>query len=1423
MTQNDVLNQFPGDFTTPLLVQRDQNEHHLDGISPTQPLNIKNNDSTQKLSSLPSSHSLTSQETSTSSYITAMSEIEKEDSNYGSSYRDRAVELPSQVMSSDDTIREQAYHSEDEGDYDTTLPMGLGIQRLTINGASNSASKSNPSITITADHYDDDPTPVVQQGAFQQHDSFMPTKPSILEDEDETPKLGDAPFPSRGHQNVSHNVTPVLEPQPTVPGLEDRYTNLRESRSMHHSPSPSGDFRTHSRSPSSEVHSVPVQEASAVQVSPVKTSPTKKSLKVPQSTHERPRSRYSNAGNDSSFNSEANDTTYSQESGYLKSVKQDRHNTADLLAPTYASEATSSSESFSAEEGELTSLFLYALHSFDSRSLEQSSDSSICLSFDKGDVAYVHTVDTSGWSEVTLIKSFKRGWVPINFFTDLVKEDNTLPLTKSRLPLKLVLISAAKFLSNPADNPKNGDSSFSIYHINAIRDGVRHLLECTDCLSRSTPIVKKKPIIRRMRKSLLADWYSLMIKADSYKHSKSLVHLETLQLMVLQVVKKCVVFLDIWGIESEMLKKEEEDKRAKERAAAKNDIAVLPQSPMAKERLNEIHNLLFTYIGLLLGRLDMVEHNPTGCQVLENVTHQMILLLREILFISKSCVQILNTRNRKVENKFDDNLDTLLSLVSELVSSVKNFVTKTITDDYSTDSVTVKDGLYYYTPEGDELIGVVSRMTRSISLSVENCYKYLATIGDFRLSDEKKYPDFKSIQITPPQFIKTCSVGMIKVLDKNKIQDLKLMKRSNIKRQSRFSMVRSGNLNDIALTSSGSNLLQEFLPDSKSFIRNSVFQPYLNESNDSFEIAYDAETDVTRDSEGRLIGASFRALVYILTDELHKPDEFFVSTFFLTFKLYSTGDEFIEEMIARFNLSNKFDAHDDYDENGEYSSFESRLKNRRRMVCRMFQLWLQSYWDYQNDYNLLPTLINFFNEGVTLFLPIEAKKLIQLCSKLTVVTPGKIQKSPTHQRVQPLFGTSTSGTFDNNGLQLVSRSFSGARHSTISHSSSIRSFASLNVNLDDEEHIFEEYELAKMNAGSRSSVLLPLPGLSFNNNSTLLSKAQIQDIEFYVMKYRNWLGTKNWPHDNHSQFYPVEIHTLLSKWFDTAQTLLPKCPVNESNLTELNAFELAKQLTIMESKIFLSIRAGELLSQNFQKRPKLAPNISQSLLFTNLLSEYVLDSILEPSISMKKRALRVKSWLNIALSCYYLKNFNSLAAIIISLQNHPLSRIDELWAALPEKYENLFRDLKKIIHPSNNYKGYRYKLSKILREGDTKSPIPVVPYVNLFLQDLTMIHEGNKDFRNSNSFLRSRMINFDKFMKIAKVASNVEYLQVGYGETMKKQRNSIFSFGSSSSLDDNITPILPLQEYILLELVRVHQLNMRDTDRYWDLSKQLKQ
>ncbi|MCG8711132.1 hypothetical protein JHU04_004524, partial [Brenneria sp. 4F2] len=57
--------------------------------------------------------------------------------------------------------------------------------------------------------------------------------------------------------------------------------------------------------------------------------------------------------------------------------------------------------------------------------------------------------------------------------------------------------------------------------------------------------------------------------------------------------------------------------------------------------------------------------------------------------------------------------------------------------------------------------------------------------------------------------------------------------------------------------------------------------------------------------DGSLIGASFKALVYRLTNEMNKPDKFFTASFVLNFRSFGSTVDLIDSLIARFDLNDK--------------------------------------------------------------------------------------------------------------------------------------------------------------------------------------------------------------------------------------------------------------------------------------------------------------------------------------------------------------------------------------------------------------------------------------------------------------------------------------------------------------------------------------
>ena len=1138
-----------------------------------------------------------------------------------------------------------------------------------------------------------------------------------------------------------------------------------------------------------------------------------------------------------------------------------------------------------------TYLFITSIHSFDVRDLENQDDVDICLSFDKDEVAFVHNVDESGWGEITLISNQARGWVPFNYFTDIIDPtkgslekipakdrniDYWRELIDSKLPLQKLLYSSAKFLINPKSHktPKGG-MSFDIEDINAIRDGVKGLLEMTGAVSRSDDIVKKSEPVKRARKKLLADWYNLMIKADYYKHTTSEKNISNLIKLVYEVLRKAFTFYNAWSRDKVQVERETIENTSKptsqDNQSDSYDIRYLPEPPYAIQRLNEINDILFSYSSLILGRLDLIEHNPIGCETLELMVHQIIILLRELLYISKSCSQIMRQKyNNAYENVIDKHLDPLLALVSELVSCIKNLVTQTLQDELQRnvnatskkyEELTIKDGIYHYSTEGKRLIKIISSMTSLISNTWGGCNNYLRVIGNFRLSSERQYPDFSQIMVSPEEFVKRCSEGLVKTLDKAKITDKSTeeTKKTRGKYRSvvRFSSIRvgvnedeNGNNSNISITPQGSQFLNDLMhTEEKGFSRDSTFDKFklddsewsskMNDSNNSEII----EKELMYDSSNNLIGASFRALIFKLTDELDKPDNNFIATILLNYRRFSKPIDLVNELISRFDVDDK-SSQFEYDiKNGNYSSRASRLKNRRRLVCKLMSAWMESYWDFYNDYIVLPTLINFFNEAVVNYLPIESKKLILAASKLF----AELQFSPT-------VGKSTTSQIETNEIyndhwnsdesstsmkQLMPRSTSRSKTSSIISDSSSLSNTSSSFSLD--ERLIEEYGLTNVQNAENNLLSLPLPVLNLGT-ATLLTGENKYSIQSLLAKYSSVKSsitkmTGSIPQRNGSNGH--SIARLLANWDhlnDTTSRLPTTIEANINSIkfciTDLNPLEVAKQITLVESYMFNHVEQFELVNH---RKLNICPNVVHIMDFTNQLSNYVIESILDNSISMSMRVQRLNCWLRIALSSLYFRNFNSLASIMTSVQSPSISRIKQIWASLDNKDRKLYEYLARIVYPSHNYKVYRGKLSKIL--GDTqslKATNPTVPFFNIYLQDLTFIEDGNPDYRNPDSFRPNKLVNIDRYLRRTQISTSMESLQTDYDEDLddaetygnradaSDEHDSFFHLTEQLNIETNfITPMTDLQELILCEFWRVNRLYKTNSERGYELSLKL--
>lgn len=212
-------------------------------------------------------------------------------------------------------------------------------------------------------------------------------------------------------------------------------------------------------------------------------------------------------------------------------------------------------------------------------------------------------------------------------------------------------------------------------------------------------------------------------------------------------------------------------------------------------------------------------------------------------------------------------------------------------------------------------------------------------------------------------------------------------------------------------------------------------------------------------------------------------------------------------------------------------------------------------------------------------------------------------------------------------------------------------------------------------------------------------------------------------------------------------------------MMDFDPLELARQVTLLASKIFCDISAEELLSLDWSKAGNTkAGNIRALCKLNTDLTHVVGDAVLTPE-DAKKRAMVIKRWVKIAKHCLELHNYDSVMAITCSLNSSVVQRLRRTWENVPKKTKLRLDELSSVVDVSKNHASLR----RIL-----ENPVaPCLPFLGIYLTDLTFVDAGNPKKRTipgtSNSSGESlSVINFDKYIRTAKIIGHLQRFQVPY-------------------------------------------------------------
>jgi len=152
---------------------------------------------------------------------------------------------------------------------------------------------------------------------------------------------------------------------------------------------------------------------------------------------------------------------------------------------------------------------------------------------------------------------------------------------------------------------------------------------------------------------------------------------------------------------------------------------------------------------------------------------------------------------------------------------------------------------------------------------------------------------------------------------------------------------------------------------------------------------------------------------------------------------------------------------------------------------------------------------------------------------------------------------------------------------------------------------------------------------------------------------------------------------------------------------------------------------------------------------SNTVSGWVYSQVLRFD-QAKDRADMITNFVKVMQHCKELNNINAMFEIVAGLESSAINRMKKSWDKLDSKTKTSYKSMKDLVSRANNFKNLREHLKTVMP--------PCIPYLGMFLTDLTFIDTGNPDMlkREDSS---SELINFVKYRRTASVIKQLQHFQ----------------------------------------------------------------
>ncbi|KAJ5073332.1 guanine nucleotide exchange factor [Anaeramoeba ignava] len=238
-----------------------------------------------------------------------------------------------------------------------------------------------------------------------------------------------------------------------------------------------------------------------------------------------------------------------------------------------------------------------------------------------------------------------------------------------------------------------------------------------------------------------------------------------------------------------------------------------------------------------------------------------------------------------------------------------------------------------------------------------------------------------------------------------------------------------------------------------------------------------------------------------------------------------------------------------------------------------------------------------------------------------------------------------------------------------------------------------------------------------NQNDKIIMKGRkIKDLLEHKEKTRKktvWMTYDN-DNDNDNDNDKIIRRRMSNEEFKLAPK--PQIPKNidpmKIQLMKIKDIEIARQITLHTHNLFTKIKTQELLNHSWTKKNK-----------KNLM----------------------KKMIQIIEELFLIRNYNDVMCFVAGIQNSSISRLTKTWKKIPKKIRERYEYFNSITSALGGFKEMRNLVDS--------AELPTIPYLGVYLSDLTNIDEVPNRIENNliNWAKRRRM--FDVIKKIKKFQS----------------------------------------------------------------------